>query len=73
MFEHFLCWWVHYEELQESIRETFDELTEDQRTELWASRMLNERGFRDVSSIFGITSRNLKFRETPRLRLAMVG
>ena len=35
--------------------------------------MLNERGLRDASSDFGITSRNLKIRETPRLRLAMVG
>ena len=35
--------------------------------------MLNERGLRDASSDFGITSRSLKIRDTPRLRLAMVG
>ena len=44
-----------------------------QRTELWASGMLKERGLRVASSDLGMTSRNLKIRETPRLRLAIVG
>jgi len=35
--------------------------------------MLNERGLRVASSDFGMTSRNLNVRDTPRLRLAMVG
>ena len=35
--------------------------------------MLNERGLRVASSDFETTSRNLKIRDTPRLRLAMVG
>ena len=35
--------------------------------------MLNERGLRVPSSDFEITSRNLKIRDTPRLRLAIVG
>ena len=48
-------------------------LAEGQRTELWGSGMLNERGFRVASSDFEMTSRNLKIRDTPRLKLAMVG
>ena len=43
------------------------------RTELCPSGMLNDRGLRVASSDFGTTSRNLKIRDTPRLRLAMVG
>jgi hypothetical protein len=35
--------------------------------------MLNDRGFRVASSDFGMTSRNLKIRDTPKLRLAIVG
>jgi len=35
--------------------------------------MSSERGLRVVSSDFETTSRNLKIRDTPKLRLAMVG
>jgi len=35
--------------------------------------MSSERGLRVASSDFETTSRNLKIRDTPKLRLAMVG
>jgi len=46
---------------------------EDEHTELWESGMSSERGLRVASSDFETTSRNLKIRDTPKLRLAIVG
>lgn len=73
MFEDFLCRGMHYEELKAKVRETYSLERAGLRTELCARGMLNDRGFRVASSDFGMTSRNLKIRDTPRLRLAMVG
>ena len=74
MFGHFLCWWVHYKKLREGVRETFGGCSvKGERTELWESGMSSERGLRVASSDFETTSRNLKIRDTPKLRLAMVG